>query len=123
MNRRRFFQIFSGVAVAALPGAPWVPAAPRRVGGGGGIVGASIAYHLARRGAEVTLFEKTKPASGATANSFAWINATFSKKPHHYFHLNRLGALGHRHLEREPGGGLEGQWGGSLEWYHEPDPP
>jgi glycine/D-amino acid oxidase-like deaminating enzyme len=120
MNRRRFFQIFSGVAVGALPGARKALAAPRRIGVvGGGIVGASIAYHLARRGAEVTLFEKTKPASGATANSFAWINATFSKKPHHYFHLNRLGALGYRHLERELGGDLEVQWGGSLEWYHE----
>jgi len=122
MNRRHFFQIFSGVAVAALPGARKALAAPRRIGVvGGGIMGASITYHLARRGAEVTLFEKTKPASGATANSFAWINATFSKKPHHYFHLNRLGALGYRHLERELGGDLEVQWGGSLEWYHEPD--
>jgi glycine/D-amino acid oxidase-like deaminating enzyme len=122
MNRRSFFQVFSGVAVAALPGARMAFATPRRIGvAGGGILGASIAYHLARRGAAVTLFEKTKPASGATANSFAWINATFSKKPHHYYELNRLGALGYRHLERELGGDLEVQWGGSLEWYHEPD--
>ncbi|HEY7820484.1 MAG TPA: FAD-dependent oxidoreductase, partial [Vicinamibacteria bacterium] len=107
MDRRSFFQVFSGIAVAALPGAHKALAAPRRIGVvGGGILGASIAYHLARRGAQVTLFEKTKPASGATANSFAWINATFSKKPQHYFHLNRLGALGYRHLERELGGDL-----------------
>jgi glycine/D-amino acid oxidase-like deaminating enzyme len=120
MDRRRFFRIFSGVAVAALPGARLAFAAPRRIGVvGGGILGASIAYHLARRGADVTLLEKTKPATGATANSFAWINATFSKKPNHYFHLNHLGALGYRHLERELGGDLEVQWGGSLEWYHE----
>lgn len=118
MDRRRFFQLFSGVAVAALPGVRQVLAAPRRIGIiGSGILGSSIAYHLARRGAEVTVFEKTKPASGATANSFAWINATYSKKPRSYFELNRLSALGYRHLERELGGDLEVQWGGSLEWY------
>ncbi|MEZ5287422.1 MAG: FAD-dependent oxidoreductase [Vicinamibacterales bacterium] len=44
-------------------------------------MGANLAYRLATRGAEVTLVERTRPASGATANSFAWINATYDKKP------------------------------------------
>ena len=48
---------------------------------GGGIVGASIAMHLAKAGAQVTLFEKSAPASGATSKSFAWINAHTSD-PH-----------------------------------------
>jgi glycine/D-amino acid oxidase-like deaminating enzyme len=121
MNRRNFLQLFSGVAVAASSGARFALGATPRVGVvGGGILGSSIAYHLARRGASVTLFEKEKPAAGATANSFAWINATFSKKPDHYYQLNRLGGLGYRHLERELEGDLKVQWGGSLEWYGEP---
>ncbi|WP_155632741.1 FAD-dependent oxidoreductase [Burkholderia cepacia] len=40
---------------------------------GGGIVGASIAWHLARSGAQVTLLEKQPAAAGgATHWSFGW---------------------------------------------------
>ena len=53
---------------------------------GAGIVGASIGYHLARRGAEVTICEKRRPAAGATWDSFAWINAA-GKRPRAYFEL------------------------------------
>ena len=51
-------------------------AAPRIVVVGAGIVGASIAYHLSRRGAAVTVLDRGQPAGGATEKSFAWINAT-----------------------------------------------
>ncbi|SEU36470.1 FAD dependent oxidoreductase [Burkholderia cepacia] len=41
---------------------------------GGGIVGASIAWHLARLGAQVTLLEKQPAAAGgATHWSFGWV--------------------------------------------------
>ncbi|MEK2601841.1 FAD-dependent oxidoreductase [Burkholderia arboris] len=41
---------------------------------GGGIVGASTAWHLARSGAQVTLLEKqAEPAGGATGWSFGWV--------------------------------------------------
>ena len=83
---------------------------------GGGIMGASIAWHLARRGAAVTLFEKTRPGAGATGDSFAWINATFSKQPRHYYELNRQGIDAWRRLEKEMATPLNIQWGGSVEW-------
>ena len=41
---------------------------------GAGIVGASIAYHLARQGVQVTVLEQASPGSGVTRHSFAWIN-------------------------------------------------
>jgi glycine/D-amino acid oxidase-like deaminating enzyme len=43
---------------------------------GGGIVGAASAYHLARRGASVTLLEQDRLASGATGRNlgFIWIH-------------------------------------------------
>lgn len=41
---------------------------------GAGIVGSSVAYHLARRGVPVTLLEQgPAPATGVTGDSFAWI--------------------------------------------------
>lgn len=84
---------------------------------GGGIIGASIAYHLARRGAQVTLLEKLRPASGATEKSFAWINATFSKRPRSYYELNLRGIAGWRRLQQELEGELPLEWGGSVQWH------
>jgi glycine/D-amino acid oxidase-like deaminating enzyme len=40
---------------------------------GAGIVGAAVAFEVARAGAEVVLLDKSVPASGVTADSFAWI--------------------------------------------------
>ena len=81
---------------------------------GGGIIGASLAYRLAQRGAQVTLLEKTRAAAGATGNSFAWINANFHTMSDAYYQLRRLGVLAWAQLQRELGGELPLQWGGSL---------
>jgi glycine/D-amino acid oxidase-like deaminating enzyme len=43
---------------------------------GAGIVGASLAYHLASKGVKVTVVEAGGIASGVTGTSFAWINAS-----------------------------------------------
>jgi glycine/D-amino acid oxidase-like deaminating enzyme len=83
---------------------------------GAGITGASIAYHLAKRGAKVSIVDAVRPGAGATEKSFGWINATFSKRPRAYFDLNQLGIAGWRRLEAELGGELKVQWGGSVAW-------
>jgi glycine/D-amino acid oxidase-like deaminating enzyme len=81
---------------------------------GAGIMGASIAYHLAKRGARVTVLEKQRPGAGATEKSFAWINA-FSKLPRSYYDLNLYGIAGWRRLSLEIAE-LQIQWGGSVQW-------
>lgn len=48
---------------------------------GAGILGASIAYHLAARGARVTVIDEGRPAQRATEGSFAWINAQDPRDP------------------------------------------
>ncbi len=45
---------------------------------GAGIIGASIAYHLASRGIKVTVIDRANPASGATGSAFGWIHTTVS---------------------------------------------
>lgn len=86
---------------------------PRIVVIGAGIVGASIAYHLAGRGAQVTIIEKGAPAAGATAKSFAWINVS-SALDVPYARL-RDQALGEWHrLSAEIGPGLGLDWCGTV---------
>ncbi|MEM8790436.1 MAG: FAD-dependent oxidoreductase [Pseudomonadota bacterium] len=53
---------------------------------GAGIVGASIALHLVRRGGDVTVFDPGDPARAATQGSLAWINAHLSESEA-YFRL------------------------------------
>jgi glycine/D-amino acid oxidase-like deaminating enzyme len=115
MNRRALLQLFGGVAVAVTPGFRLRAQTQHRIAiAGGGILGANIAYQLARRGAAVTLLEKARPASGATANSFAWINA--KKQPQAYFGLSLMGIQAWRELHADIGVDLPVRWGGSVEW-------
>jgi glycine/D-amino acid oxidase-like deaminating enzyme len=115
VHRRTLLQLFAGVAVAGVPRVGAQARTRRIVIAGAGIVGANLALQLAKRGAAVTIIEREMPGAGATSKSFAWINATFSKRPWAYYHLNRLGMLGWRQLDRELD--LPVRWGGSVEWY------
>ncbi|MGI8650508.1 MAG: NAD(P)/FAD-dependent oxidoreductase, partial [Rubrobacter sp.] len=74
---------------------------------GAGIIGASVAYHLAKNGAEVVLLDAADPASGTTSRSFAWVNAN-NKTPKSYFDLNVAGMKENEALQEELGG----------EWLH-----
>ena len=81
---------------------------------GAGIVGASVAYHLARRGAAVTLIDRGRPAGECTGNSFAWIgpadpDTPFSGQPVEDYHR----------LEGELYPGLPVNWSGVLLWEEE----
>ena len=116
LDRRTLLQLIGGVAVAGVPRLSGA-VVESVVIAGGGIIGANLAYRFAKRGASVTVVERTKPASGATANSFAWINSTYSKQPLAYFNLNRLGIEAWQQLDRELPGDLPLRWGGSVEWY------
>ena len=93
-----------------------VSGAPRRVAViGAGIVGASIAWRIAGRGAQVTVIDKGEPGSGASSHSFAWVNAG-AKEPIGYHNLNR------RSLEMWPrfaealGEDVGLRWGGKVAW-------
>ena len=83
---------------------------------GAGIVGASIAYHLAKRGAQVLVLEASRPCAGATGKSFGWLNATFSKRPREYFDFNVLAMDDWHRLQQELYGEPAIEWGGSVAW-------
>ena len=82
---------------------------------GAGIVGATLAYHLASAGASVTLVERSRPASGVTARSFAWINVIHGNPPD-LAHLRNPAIADYRRLERELNGVLAIDWNGALSW-------
>ncbi|MEO0410455.1 MAG: FAD-dependent oxidoreductase [Pseudomonadota bacterium] len=82
---------------------------------GAGIVGASIAYFLAKNGAKVTIIDKEGPASHASKGTFAWINASWAKQPRDYHSLNQLGVSGWHYLEQDLA--IPMRWSGAFEWF------
>jgi glycine/D-amino acid oxidase-like deaminating enzyme len=83
---------------------------------GAGVIGASVAYHLATLGVSVTLMEANRPAGGTSGATFAWTNAN-GKAPPAYFDLNVAGMREHAELSRQLGGSWLHQ-DGLVEWAH-----
>jgi glycine/D-amino acid oxidase-like deaminating enzyme len=79
---------------------------------GGGILGSSVALHLARQGTKVTVvdLQSQKEMGRTTPASWAWLNAN-GKSPPAYAWLNQLGMDGWR---RDPVLSKLPTWSGSL---------
>jgi glycine/D-amino acid oxidase-like deaminating enzyme len=82
---------------------------------GAGILGAAAAYRLAAGGRRVLIVDAQEPASGATGNSFSWLNAV-SKEPEAYHRLNADGAREYESLAEELGIDIGFHSSGSLHW-------
>ncbi|GAA3767832.1 NAD(P)/FAD-dependent oxidoreductase [Streptomyces chiangmaiensis] len=83
---------------------------------GAGIVGSSVAYHLARQAVPVTLLDQgPSPATGATGDSFAWIGGYGGDWPGGAQDLRGSVLADYRRLETElPHVAV--RWTGSLAW-------
>src|SRR4029453_650270 len=84
---------------------------------GAGIVGASIAYHLAPRQVAVTVLERHQPGTGASSHSFAWINA-FGKEPYPNHDLNRRSVEAWPRFAQSLQTDVGLHWGGEMRWVH-----
>ncbi|MEL6648886.1 MAG: FAD-dependent oxidoreductase [Pseudomonadota bacterium] len=78
---------------------------------GAGIIGAAVAYNLARAGAQVTVVDAGQ--AGATGASFGWINASYFLNEEHY-RLRVEGIAAWHRLEEAID--LPIEWSGSLCW-------
>jgi glycine/D-amino acid oxidase-like deaminating enzyme len=86
---------------------------------GAGIIGASIAWHLARAGAHVTVTDANNPGGLATRNSWAWINASWGN-PEPYFRL-RVRAMDEWHRLEQEVSDVRVAWVGGLLWELPPE--
>ena len=86
---------------------------------GAGIVGATLAFRLAEKSASVLLLDRAEPAGGATAASYAWINAN-EKLPRAYFALNKAAMEEYRRLAWRLAPAPWYHADGNLIWFSDP---
>lgn len=83
---------------------------------GAGVLGAAVARELARRGADVSVYEQLTPGAGTSMTSFAWVNS-HNKRPREYHDLNLAGMAEHRALQAESRSGSRWFFAtGHVEW-------
>ena len=117
-SRRNLLKGISSACVLALSSRVFATQSTPSIGiVGGGIVGASIAFHLAEAGARVTLFEKNSPASGATSKSQALISAMPALTDPEYLDLRLRSLLAYQRIDDLLDLGIN--WGGSILWQKE----
>jgi glycine/D-amino acid oxidase-like deaminating enzyme len=115
MNRRELLKLLAAASALGIGERALAANGLRVVVAGAGVVGASIAYHLAMAGASVTVIDKEGPATHASRGTFAWINATWAKQPRSYHELNQQGLANWKELQQRLE--IPVRWGGSLEWF------
>lgn len=91
-----------------------MPAAKHVLVVGAGIIGASIAWHLVRAGARVTIVDPAFAGGVATPASFAWLNASWGN-PEPYFRLRQRSLREWTRLAGEAPG-IAPRWSGGLCW-------
>jgi len=82
---------------------------------GAGVIGASVAYHLARAGAPVTVIDAGRIGGGTSGSSFAWVNS-HNKAPRAYHDLNVAGMRAHAALRDRFSAAPWWHGGGTVEW-------
>jgi glycine/D-amino acid oxidase-like deaminating enzyme len=87
---------------------------------GAGIVGAAIAFRLAEKGAQVILLDRARPASGATAASFARVTAT-GNRSRAYFELGEAAMQEYHRLAWRLAPAPWYHADGTLAWFREPE--
>ena len=116
-RRRLLTSVPASAALALLPSRFALAeqaARPRIAIVGAGIVGTTLAYRLARRGASVTVIDPS-PGQGCTQGSFAMLIAGHPDGPEHFNALyGHAVAEWHRLQTEVPG--LPIQWGGVVNW-------
>ena len=86
---------------------------------GAGVIGAAVAHRLAEKGTVVILFDRSEPGRGATAASYAWVNAN-RKVPRAYFDLSVAAMEEYRRLAWQLAPAPWYHVDGNLIWFDDP---